>query len=70
MKTITLNGEEKEFGDDDFPQTIKDLAEKLGLKTGAMIAEVNGKIVKNTEFEQFKIEPESSIELVQFVGGG
>ncbi|MHC4874373.1 MAG: sulfur carrier protein ThiS [Planctomycetota bacterium] len=70
MFKLILNGDELEYSPENKPETLKDLAEKSGLKPESLIAEVNGKIVKNTEFHTYHIEPGSIIELVQFVGGG
>ncbi len=70
MERIIVNGEVKEFSVEDFPATLLDLVKKIDLIPEGLIADVDGVVVQNTEFETFELKPESKIELVQFVGGG
>jgi sulfur carrier protein len=70
MATFKINGEEKEFADDNLPQTLADLLNELGLCQPTVVAEIEGKVIEREKFGDTKLKPGQSIELVRFVGGG
>ena len=64
---IILNGQTKEC-----PESIrlKGVVEQFCQDTRHVIAEVNGTIIKNTQWSQRTLSDGDTIELVNFVGGG
>ncbi len=64
---ITINGERQ-----DVPEgvSIAGLLTHLGLDAARLAIEMDRKIVKRQNWEQTPVAPGSSIEIVQFVGGG
>jgi thiamine biosynthesis protein ThiS len=70
MPVLTINGEAKNFSHEEFPATLAVLSKSLNLNSATIIAEVDGSIVKGKDFDTFNLEDGSTIELVQFVGGG
>ncbi len=67
---LTVNGEAREFGAEDFPPTVGALAERLGLDPALLVAEVNGDIVRRELFAGRALRDGDAVELVRFVGGG
>ena len=64
---ITLNGQPQECA----PSTgLKNIIEQFCRDQRFIIAEVNGAIVKNTQWEKQTLSDGDTIELVNFVGGG
>ncbi len=62
---ITLNGKPNE--------SYKDLSELLlknGYRREIIAVEINGKIVKKTDYDQTAINDGDVVEVVQFMGGG
>jgi sulfur carrier protein len=70
MATFKINGEEKEFADDNLPETLADLLNELGLCQPTVVAEIDGEVIEREKFGDTKLKPGQSIELVRFVGGG
>ena len=70
MKQLTVNGVEHAFGPDEMPATLSDLLARLQIGAVAMVAEVDGVIVKSEDFSQTPIQNSRRIELVKFMGGG
>jgi thiamine biosynthesis protein ThiS len=70
MATFKINGEEKEFADDNLPETLSDLLNELGICQPTVVAEIDGEVVEREKFGDTKLKPGQSIELVRFVGGG
>ncbi len=66
MKLI-LNGEEKVFEDG---LSLEAAIAQLGVRKETVVAEVNRKIIKNTERAQCQLKDGDQVELIQFVGGG
>ena len=48
----------------------KDLLDSLGIAPGAVVAEVNGAVVRRDEFLTLALADGDTIELVTLVGGG
>lgn len=63
---LTVNGERRESA----ATTLAELLEELGLGDGAVVAELNGRIIRQDAFAETPLTGEDSIELIRFVGGG
>lgn len=64
---ITLNGTAKELPQ---PVLLTDLVNQYCKNPKHIIAEVNGEIIKSSQWTQKSITDGDTIELVGFVGGG
>jgi sulfur carrier protein len=64
---LTINGEDKNF---DKELTLQELLLKLDLTQKVMAAAVNMEIVKQIEWETYRLKDMDAIELLDFVGGG
>ena len=64
---IKINGVEKEFTNGVY---LKDIVTQVSQNNSRVIAEVNGRIIKSTDWPQTAISEGDAIELVSFVGGG
>lgn len=69
MKTLKINGEEKQFPAG-IPKTLAELLEQLNINKATIVAEIDGRIVEQQSFAQTRLSAGQSIELVRFVGGG
>ena len=65
--TIIVNGAARIASDG---LTIHELLDELGLSVAATVVEQNGIICDRHEYASRVIQPEDTLELVQFVGGG
>lgn len=63
---MRVNGEQYDYE----AQSVSDLLGKLSIDGKAVIAEVDGTIVAQKEFETYIVDKEAIVELVAFVGGG
>lgn len=63
---LKVNGEDKETQS----ETILQLLKELGIVPERVAVEVNLKIVKRADFENFKLHDGDTVEIVYFVGGG
>ncbi|MGD9718778.1 MAG: sulfur carrier protein ThiS [Sulfurimonadaceae bacterium] len=66
MKVI-INGTQKEIQQE---QTLWELLAELGLSDKVMAAAVNMQIVKQNEWQTFRLQEGDKLELLDFVGGG
>ena len=64
---IIINGETKEFKSE---MTLLNILQELSLEGKVMAAAVNMQIVKQNEWESYKIKNLDKLELLDFVGGG
>ena len=64
---IMLNGQPKDFPD---VQNLKEIVRQSCQNSNPVIAEINGNIVKNFNWDQTIVKDGDIIELVSFVGGG
>lgn len=64
---ITLNGQQKELTQ---TQSLQGVIDQFCKNSHLAIAEINGNIVKNTQWEKTAVKDGDTIELVRFVGGG
>lgn len=65
--SVEINGHKLKMGKN---TTIKDAAELLEIEDANVVAELNGRIVKNADFSKTPLEDGAKLELVRFVGGG
>ncbi|MCM3148690.1 sulfur carrier protein ThiS [Bacillus pumilus] len=65
---IQLNGRSVDFDQEN--GTIYDLLSDYQLENRVVIVEKNQEIIDKEAFQQVKIQPNDTIEIVHFVGGG
>ena len=70
MKSLKINGVERQFDPDRMPGTLSALLDVLGVGTDAVVAEVDGRIVRRDEFPRTQIQDGQQIELIKLMGGG
>jgi len=70
MKSLKVNGVERQFDPDQLPGTLSALLEAMGVGTDAVVAEVDGRIVRREEFARTEIQAGQQIELIRLMGGG
>ncbi len=70
MKSLKVNGVERQFAPDQMPGTLSALLDALGVGTDAVVAEVDGQIVRREEFHRTQIADGQQIELIKLMGGG
>lgn len=63
---LKVNGEEYETE----KETIAELLKELRIIPERVAVEVNLKVVKRAEFENYRLRDGDSVEIVYFVGGG
>jgi sulfur carrier protein len=66
-KEVTVNGERRSF---DAGTTLLDIVRALELEPARVAVELNREIVRRDSWSTSVPETGSSIEIVQFVGGG
>jgi len=64
---ININGNEKEFEQNG---TLKTVIEQLQIEDKVMAAAFNMNIVKKENWENYLLEENDKLELLEFVGGG
>ena len=64
---IIINGIEKNIAN---TPDLSDIISQFCKQSKAVIAEVNGEIIKNPYWSQKRIQEGDTIELISFVGGG
>lgn len=64
---IVINGEHKEFKED---ITLLELLNELSLEGKVMAAAVNMQIVKQDQWNSYRLNDGDKLELLDFVGGG
>ena len=65
--TIIINGETKEFEEN---ITLLEVLKALSLEGKVMAAAVNMEIVKQDNWNSYKLKNDDKLELLDFVGGG
>jgi thiamine biosynthesis protein ThiS len=63
---ITLNGKQRDVEQG----TVWDLLGQLQLDAGTVVVELNGGVLKRSDFEMARLSEGDSVEVVRFVGGG
>lgn len=51
-------------------RTVAELLDELEVDRRTVVVEVNRQIVRRNELESVRLEPDDTVELVHFVGGG
>lgn len=64
---IKINGKEREYQPS---ASLREIINKFCKNNQKIIAEVNGQIIKNPQWDQTPIKEGDQIELINFVGGG
>ncbi len=64
---IIINGEVKEFKEN---ITLMEVLKELSLEGKVMAAAVNMEIVKQDNWNSYKLQNDDKLELLDFVGGG
>ena len=64
---ISVNGKTRTL---EAELSLQDLLQDLGMTTGRIAVELNGKIVPRSQFSSQLISNLDSIEIVQAIGGG
>lgn len=64
---VVINGETREFEN---KITLAKLLKELSLEGKVMAAAVNMEIVKQVEWDNYRLKDEDKLELLDFVGGG
>lgn len=70
MESLTVNGVEHQFGVGEMPATLAELMRNLEMEASAVVAEVDGTIVRAEEFAHTQLKGGQRVELVKFMGGG
>ena len=63
---LTVNGKEMDFE----KSTVQHLIEHYNLKSGSVVVEKNGAIIKRERFAVEGLKDGDVLEIVRFVGGG
>jgi sulfur carrier protein len=69
MQSLRINGNQQQFPET-VPATLLELLNRLGINEATVVAEIDGRVIKREDFSRTPLQPEQSIELVRFVGGG
>jgi thiamine biosynthesis protein ThiS len=70
MKSLKVNGVERQFAADQMPGTLAGLLDVLGVGPATVVAEVDGRIVRRDEFDRTELQDGQRIELIKLMGGG
>ena len=65
--TVTINGERREIPEN---LNIVALLDHLGMKSDRVAIEHNLDILPRARWQETRVQPNDSFEIVQFVGGG
>ncbi|AEB75355.1 sulfur carrier protein ThiS [Clostridium botulinum] len=64
---MIVNGEKMSFEDD---MTVEELLNKLELNSSKVVVEVDMDIISKQQYSIKKVNFNSKVEIIQFVGGG
>ena len=64
---VKINGESREVNDQ---SSLNDLVEELSLSPARIAVELNGEVIRRTEWVQTLLAEGDRLEIVHFVGGG
>ncbi|MBZ5695106.1 MAG: sulfur carrier protein ThiS [Acidobacteriia bacterium] len=65
--TVTINGERREIPEN---LNVVALLDHLGMKSDRVAIERNLDILPRARWQETRVQPNDSFEIVQFVGGG
>jgi thiamine biosynthesis protein ThiS len=63
---VTINGKRESIQ----ACSLSDLVKAKGLNSGALVIELNHKIINREHWEQIRLQDNDNVELLSFVGGG
>ena len=63
---VKINGQPAEAAG----KTVAQIVEEQGLNVQRVAVELNGDIVKRSDFDKVAVKEDDSMEIVNFVGGG
>lgn len=63
---VKINGQQADAAG----KTVAEIVTEKGLNTQRVAVELNGGIVKRSDFDKVVVKDDDSIEIVNFVGGG
>ncbi len=70
MNVLKINGQERGFAPHEMPATLAALLQVLGVEAAAVVAEVDGQIVRREDYGRTTLKAGQQIELIKFMGGG
>jgi thiamine biosynthesis protein ThiS len=70
MKSLTINGTQRQYAPEAMPRTLSDLLTELDVAAATVVAEIDGAIVPAEQFGATQLKHGQTIELVKFMGGG
>ena len=70
MDVLKINGKERAFAPGEMPATLALLLRTLSVEAAAVVAEVDGQIVRREDYGRTAIKAGQQIELIKFMGGG
>lgn len=70
MKSLKVNGVERQFAPDEMPGTLSALLNAMGVGLATVVAEVDGRIVRREDFDRTQLRDGQQIELIKLMGGG
>ncbi len=70
MRSLKVNGVERQFAPDAMPGTLSALLDALGVGPTTVVAEVDGRIVRREEFDRTELQDGQKVELIKLMGGG
>ena len=70
MDVLKVNGIEKQFGAGEWPGTVAELLDRMGVNAATVVAEVDGEIVRREDFGETELRVGQAVELVRLMGGG
>lgn len=65
---LTINGEVKVFSEQ--IGFVSALFDALNISQEGRIVELNGELIKSSEFASAPLKPHDNVEIIQFMGGG
>ena len=67
---LEVNGQTREYLSKAMPANVYELLESLGLDPPGVVVEVNGDLVKRSDFAKMPLVNGDTVEVVRLVGGG
>ena len=70
MDYLTVNGIKKQFDAGQWPGTVAELLDALGVNAATVVAEVDSRIIRREDFDDVELRSGQTVELVKLMGGG
>ncbi|MFC1511027.1 sulfur carrier protein ThiS [Candidatus Margulisiibacteriota bacterium] len=64
---VVMNGKSEQLKD---VISVAAFIKSRGLKTEAVVVELNGQVVNRSDYDQIRINDNDQLELIQYMGGG